>query len=220
MRFFNVLAKVTAVFVLLLVVLASSRATTVRGGSSYGDNLGFTGCLDNITNNPTDNCEGATPGVFTIGGNTYTGALFVFIEPGGASFGTLDVIQLSGNSSLSLTLLNTSLSTGVFMCGSFDNNLTVAEDSVNAPMTGLPCTAGSASGGYLNLSQNVPNVTANFSATGVTFVNTSSTAVAVFTEDGNIQGATFTPTTATPEPAGLMLLGIGLLVVGKLRRKN
>jgi hypothetical protein len=220
MRFFNVLAKVTAVFVLLLVVLTSSQATTVRGGSSYGDNLGFTGCLDNITNNPSDNCEGATPGVFTIGGNSYTGALFVFIEPGGTIFGTLDVIQLSGNSSLSLTLLNTSLSTGVFMCGSFGTNLTVAEDSVNAPMTGLPCTAGSASGGYLNLSQDVPNVTASFSATGVTFVNTSSAAVTVFTEDGNIQGAIFTPTTATSEPASLMLLSIGLLAVGKLRRKN
>jgi len=34
----------------------------------------------------------------------------------------------------------------------------------------------------------VPNVQANFSATGVTFVNDTSAAIAVYTQDGNIAG--------------------------------
>ena len=93
------------------------------------------------------------------------------------------------------------------MCGSFGTDLTVAKDSFNTEMTGLPCTPGS-SPGYSG-TQNLANVTATLSATGVTFVNDNSTAIAVFTKDGNIQGIT-----TAPEPAGLMLLGVGLLAVG------
>jgi hypothetical protein len=36
----------------------------------------------------------------------------------------------------------------------------------------------------------------------------------LFTEDGNIQG-----TTAAPEPGSLMLLGVGLLAVGRKFRR-
>lgn len=150
---------------------------------------------------------------FSIGGNTYSGALFAFLEPNGTGFGTLDIIQLAANSSLTLNLLNPALPSGLFMCGSFGLDSSVAKDSVAADMTGLPCTAGSSSnaiGGYFDPQQEVPNVQANFLGNSVTFVNGTSDSIAVFATDGNIQG-----TTTTPEPASFVLIGFGALALGR-----
>jgi hypothetical protein len=111
---------------------------------------------------------------------------------------------------LTFNLVNPLAPTGVFMCGSFslDPNQTVALDSNNAAMTGLPCTTGSSPGysGTLTLA----GVQVNFSGNEVTFVNGTATGIAVFTEDGNIQGLA-----ATPEPGSVVLLGIGLLALGR-----
>lgn len=221
MRFFKL--PLVALF-LFFAVASQIRANSVpiRGGSTYGDNAGFDGCVANIATfvggGSLDNCEGFTLTTFNIGGNTYSGALFAFLEPGPSpSFGILDIILLSGNSSLTLSLLNPSAPTGVFMCGSFGVDLSVAQDSTNTDLTGLPCTEGSspATGtGFAGI-QDLANVQANFSATGVTFINGNSTGIAVFTEDGNIQGIT-----AAPEPSSLMLLGVGLLAVGRKFRRT
>jgi len=225
MRFFSAPVKLFALFVLFVAYVTPSRATSVpiRGGSTYGDNTGFSTCVDNIAifqgGGSQNNCEGFTLTSFNIGGNISSGAFFAFLEPGSSpSFGVLDIILLSGNSSLALSLVNPSAPTGVFMCGSFGNNLTVAQDSGLNDMTGLPCTAGSSpstGSGYSGI-QALAGVPAIFSATGVTFGNANSTAIAVFTEDGNIQGST----TATPEPGSLMLLGIGLVAVGRKFRRT
>jgi hypothetical protein len=214
MRFFRL--PLVVLFFLSFAFASQIRANSIpiRGGSTYGDNTGFSTCVANITDfvntNVANNCEGFSATTFTIGGNTYNGALFAFLEPGGTGFGILDIIELSGNSSLTLSLVNPSAPTGVFMCGSFGSDSTVVQDSTPSPMTGLPCTTGSSPASGYSGTQNFADVTATFSATGVTFVNGNSTEIAVFTEDGNIQG-----TTTAPEPASLILLGVGLLAVGR-----
>lgn len=219
---FNHFWKAVAFLSFSLALVTTSRAdkVVVRGASTYGDNTGFASCVDNIATftggGSASNCEGFVATTFTIGGNSYSGATFAFLEPGGTDFGVLDIISLAGNSTLTIPLVNTALPTGVFACGSFSIDSTVAQDSTPANMTGLPCTSGSSVGGYLSPSQDITGVSATFSATGVTFVNGNSTGIAVFTEDGNIQGS---PTTA-PEPASFMLLGLGAIALAtKLRRK-
>ncbi len=214
---------VAVLLVLFAAAAVPSYASTihVRGASTYGDNAGFGTCvasiIDFLNTSNASNCEGFTPGVFTIGGNTYSGDQFAFLEPGGTGYGILDIITMAGNSTLSLNLLNTTLPTGVFMCGSFGTDSSVAQDSGPTNMPGLACTSGSSSSDYTD-SQDVPNVTATYSLNGVTFGNGNSGGIAIFATDGNIVGSTFTAT--TPEPTSLALLGVGLVALaGKLRRK-
>ena len=214
------LALSLLVFLFFAVTPSRADKVVVRGGSTYGDNTGFASCVDNINTfvggGSAINCEGFITTSFIIGGTSFSGAKFAFLEPGGTDFGILDILPLGGNSTLTLGLVNASLPTGIFACGSFGINSSVAQDSTPTDMTGLLCTSGSSSTGYLNLSQDVTNVQANFTSNSVTFVNDNSTGIAIFTEDGNIQG-----TTATPEPASGLLIAVGAIALaGKFRRSS
>lgn len=221
MRVSASLQRLVVLLVLFAAAAVPSYASTihVRGASTYGGNEGFSTCvaaiIDFQNTSNASNCEGFTQGVFTIGGNTYAGDEFAFLEPDGTGYGILDIIQMAGNSTLSLNLLNVALPTGAFMCGSFGTDSSVAQDSGPTDMPGLACTAGSSSAGY-TASQDVANVSAAYSVNGVTFTNGNSSGIAIFATDGNISGATFTA--ATAEPGSLMLLGLGLLVIGRKLR--
>jgi len=223
---------VSALCVVMLSTASTSGAATipVRTGSAYGGNTDFGTCESNIVNFLNDpngiasNCEGFVSGVFTIGASTYTGDQFVFLSPGGTDFGVLDILQLNG-SSLVLPLANFTLPTGVFVCGGSGDpdDTSAAHDSVNpdVPMTGLSCTSGATTA--FSGTQDVSGVTMTFSLNGVTFTNGGNLPLSVFTTDGNILGATFTPdaaTVATPEPGTLMLLGTGIAALVGLRRRK
>lgn len=221
---FHRFAKAVLVLTFVLVAVSPSWADKipVRGGSTYGDDKGLTGCQDAIANfssnpdpivNPPVNCEGFATTTFLIGGNTYDGAFFAFLEPNGTGFGTLDIISLAANSSLTLSLVNPARPSGLFMCGSFGVNSSVAQDSSQTDMTGLPCTTGSSSAsgtGYFDPAQDVPNVQANFLGNSVTFVNGTPDSIAVFATDGNIAG-----TAAAPEPSAVLLLAAGAFLLGR-----
>ena len=221
MRVSALLQKMVVLLVLFAAAVVPSYGSTihVRGASTYGDNTGFSVCvndiLDFLNTNTPNNCEGFIQGVFTIGGQKYSGDEFAFLEPNGTGYGILDIIQVGANSNLALTLLNPALPSGAFVCGSFGTDSNVAQDSGPKDMPGLACTPGSSSSGFTDI-QNVSNVSATYSLKGVTFTNGNSSGIAIFATDGNISGSKFTATTA--EPGSLMLLGVGLLAIGRKLR--
>jgi PEP-CTERM motif-containing protein len=231
MRFHHTLITLTAVLTLLSLAVAPTHANSIptRGASAYGGNDGFTGCeneiLDLLNKGNQHNCEGFTAGTFAIGGNTYNGDEFVFLEEDG-SFGVLDILRLSGPS-LSLTMNSALTPTGVFMCGSKDDKTdpapSVAQSSTPEAMPTLLCTAGTNSDpNNFSDTQDVSGVQATFTLNGVTFVNGNSAELTVFAQDGSIVGSTFTPGGATmnaPEPSSLTLFGVGLLALGRKFRR-
>jgi len=241
----GLVGKVTTLGILLVAIALTSGATAipVRGGSGYGSdlgapgpsslgpNFGFSDCQTAIINflngANANNCEGYVSGTFTIGGTPYAGDQFAFLESGGTAFGILDVLTINANPNLTLSLVNPTLQTGVFLCGSngTSGNPEVAQDSQGAMLTGLSCTPGSSdqfsTGDSFAGTQDGGNVQVTFSTGGVTFTNAGDP-IAIFTTDGNLVGSTFTPGTpvSAPEPSSMILLGAGLLGVwgGRKRR--
>lgn len=216
-----------ALFAFVLSIASTSEATSipVRTGSSYGPlSSDFGTCVNDILlflNTGTQNtCEQDIAGTFTIGSNAYNGNEFAFLG-GDGSFGILDVIQLNALGSLTLPLANIALPTGIFVCGSGGDgaDTSVAHDSSfpSQPLNDLVCTTGNTTTDFTG------QIGANFTLQGVTFTNNGDSPVAVFTADGNIVGATFTPGTtvvSTPEPASLMLLGAGIAALFGFRRRK
>jgi len=220
-----VVASAICAVALVCSSIASASLIPVRTGSSYGEATNFGTCQQRIVDflNGIDDssCEGFINGQFTINGTDYTGAEFIFFN--GPTFGILDVIDLGANSTLTLNLANIALPTGVFLCDGSGGN-TLLDNHLDPIPNSPACTSSSLNGGTASSPDfSGSGLSATYSLTGVAFTTLDNPFV-LFTEDGNLLGATFTTgatvPTETPEPTSLVLLGTGLIALVGLRRRK
>jgi PEP-CTERM motif len=190
-----------------LFLASSARATTVRSGSGYGEQEGYAACASS-----SEPCIGAQLASFEddIDGTEYPVYQYAFVEDSTPI--TIDLVDfgaVAAGSSLTLPVLDASLPTGVFSCGtgsvvldSTDTTVTVV-NSKGATVP-VPCTPGSQ--------------VSSVNQTGVNFtVSPAVSDLVLFTTDGNLSTG---GSTAAPEPSSLALLGLGLISCAFLSRRR
>jgi hypothetical protein len=214
----------------LVIFASSARATSVRTGSGYGQNVGFSSCsadveaFDPIT--PT-NCIGVgiAPSPVDIGGTDYPVYQYAFVgaQGGSETAGVYDVVDLGAvdaGSFFELPVFDATALTGVFTCrgdntGSDGTASTLVDsfgDIVDIPggSTPLGCTPYNAA-----TSSSITQI----SGSGQVEFKISSDVsdLTLFTMDGNLNTGSVTP---APEPRSLMLLGIGMAALAAVRRRR
>jgi hypothetical protein len=204
MRSCNPFLRAASFLALSLAVVSQCQATKipVRAGSNYGSNTDFQDCL---TGNTQNACEGfsLTSAMVTFDGQNFDILQFVTGFGNGAAgtvFNIVDLGPIGPNTTFSLPpSFFPPAFTGVFSCNDVSNPLTPSQalfDSGNQPITG-PCTPG------------LSTLTLDFNQVGSSYTTSAnfSTTDLVFEAPVN-----------TPEPTSVMLLGIGLVAIGRKLR--
>src|SRR5205085_7921477 len=204
MHFRNTLLRAATFLVLSLAIVTQCLATKipVRAGSNYGSNTGFSDCLSGNTDNACEAFD-LTPIVVSFDGQNFNVLQFVTGFGGGAAGTLYNIIDLGAVGPNTTFTLPPSFFppafTGVFSCNDQSDPLTPSAslfDSGQQPITG-PCTPG------------LTTLTLDFNQVGSSYT----TGANLSTSD-----LVFESPVSTPEPTSVMLLGLGLLAIGRKLR--
>lgn len=192
----------------LMLFASSARATTIKSGSNYGDELTPGDCTGTAAP-----CMSVTLDVSTvlIDGTSYDVSQFQFFSDAtdGATYDVVDLGAVTGAETFDLPVLDTSALTGVFECNDSDGTATTLNDGSN-PSIAFPCTPGDLTSLVNETQPGSEPGTVNFATTGAI------SDLAIFTVAGNLGSGSVN----TPEPSSLLLLIIGFIPLAFLSRRR
>lgn len=210
------IARLVALIAFSLVAVASSHATTVRGGSGYGSEDSTCTVTGNSSGNPCEYFSQTALG--TVGANNIVQFTYCCSSGVGQVLDVVDVGQLTGSESFTLPSAFFGATTEVFACGlqgasggvtSSDGatSLSPSSGTLNAPGYGpnQPCTSLSATTDY----------TFTLSSSGANTITFTTDAGFDVTGDLVVDSTVPSGSSQVPEPSTLMLTGIGLVAVGR-----